>query len=1207
MSVSSVTIQLKEKFYPVSHIRRRYEINALPLAECQFVSSVPIAELGVGIDVNVVMYGDKLTQKTKWLVTKISVSRKSKSYSYKISLSSHFYQAELVDKPLVYFYRHLQDILLELSQPYIKPSVALCDACNHLTAKQLVISQDNQSHFSLIKQLCQRFSLVFINSDYELVNFYCSHRFDLKSYLAIGECRKLEVTMGQDAIKSHYQVLTSDGFIGQLLGEEIIQTIADVFTLENKSGYKKTASTSTKSSLFNSTTFNAPRELLEVDLKGCHQDRQGVCKLALSHEGESTDIQVKRLLPVAGAHGELSTLPLYSLGKGLMYVDRQLVDEPIVIASLYEQNSIRGCDGVIKNNQSAISFTTLKDHLHIGGDMTSLAFKRVNNAIYLKAQNQLSLSMSEMKVCAKKQISQLDEAVFKALDGRISFKAREKLLLYAKEEADLKAHKVNFNSDTNYNVQAEKLCLRANKSMTLDSGSQVIASKHTINLEAEQIRLVANKAITLGTADSHLIINGNGATIHANHCSYPVLLAGQVGVANVASSQIDQFIPFESLRQVALVKSFIRRKNFLCVERPAYMLHEDIKLSFLVSNPLSRVLKTTVSILMCVPKTETCSLRASLYDRARESYHFVDDIQTEIKANYSGEVNLVWKIKKPPSVLKDSPCYFRFQVKVENIVYPNVSRGMELLKQLRCQHIGYRQLYLVTLKRDCRYLINAIEPRCSFKPESNQFTISYVPLSGQSSLYLSADDSTLEVIDKGSNKSRSCFLIDCHTEHLIDEIDIPTLMTPVIANFRKENNLNFLTNEELEYFSKRKQVVIFVHGFNIKLGKFATYDDGQPITVYRDDKRATGAHHWLTSMESNINQSKSISLDSKDYLRLLLVTWPGDTELSIDYINSVNTSYRLGRRLKKLLDEIKTYDPAIEINVIAHSQGNALLYSALNHIVRVNAPYDIEQVIFWQAALPYDSLKKSQQTKPGVLAKVKRALVLYSKGDNILGEIDESVYTPHQFVDALAEKPLLELTASVFLTYLGLGSLYQLATWLSFPAHFLFSESEIDTAWLIWRKAHPEVMADGDGNHLCATLNQQLMFYDHCGLLKKFSIMIREKLSCHRQQIQSLLAYVSKPIAELTIRAIYVLLTHQDIFVELIENYAHTNVGTCADNNYPLSLIFKMVCFSHVLMTTFKLNHHYAMGWYGVDEESQQDWQGVLRSVDLSRWYHHHS
>ena len=83
----------------------------------------------------------------------------------------------------------------------------------------------------------------------------------------------------------------------------------------------------------------------------------------------------------------------------------------------------------------------------------------------------------------------------------------------------------------------------------------------------------------------------------------------------------------------------------------------------------------------------------------------------------------------------------------------------------------------------------------------------------------------------------------------------------------------------------------------------------------------TDDHNWWIHMEDNLNHATG-QFDRKNYLpytRVINVAWPGDPKFSGDYLVANQSSVEPGRRLAKLLKQLKQHD--IKINIIMILEG----------------------------------------------------------------------------------------------------------------------------------------------------------------------------------------------------------------------------------------------------------------------------------------------
>lgn len=424
---------------------------------------------------------------------------------------------------------------------------------------------------------------------------------------------------------------------------------------------------------------------------------------------------------------------------------------------------------------------------------------------------------------------------------------------------------------------------------------------------------------------------------------------------------------------------------------------------------------------------------------------------------------------------------------------------------------------------------------------------------------------------------------------------------PLIENPSDEHARLHLTKDELTYFKNNgDNVTIFIHGFNVPYGEFGEYiesleyvnlkvedltkglnfpqkyyqlrvkksntkktiklnfdahiknldktlsskelkfsHDYEPL---RDSIEGVGMHSWLTDFEDNLNNAAGFNKDYSEFTRGIFIAWPGEPNSPADYMAANAQSKKTGRAFAELLLQLRTFSPNMEINVIAHSQGNGVMLSAFDYLGEYHPSKKVNHAFAWQAALPFTALNgESESTgiNPHYLSidikqKVERErkqdpwylpyaykgsehfTVLYSQNDNIVGKVIEQEDQPAGVNEkaVFERKPLAEYLAGVFTTYLGLGSLYEAANQLSIPASHLLEESNLNALWSAWVNLHPDrqikLMDDkgkfikyanlsNDLNEQINLLSQEKVLHDFChtisNRIKNNKINLNKKLS----------------------------------------------------------------------------------------------------------------
>jgi type VI secretion system VgrG family protein len=247
-----------------------------------------------------------------------------------------------------------------------------------------------------------------------------------------------------------------------------------------------------------------------------------------------------------------------------------------------------------------------------------------------------------------------------------------------------------------------------------------------------------------------------------------------------------------------------------------------------------------------------------------------------------------------------------------------------------------------------------------------------------------------------------------------------------------------------------------------------TTDDGLSyIAVSTDDApdgifnlNGTGSRNWAIHMEYNLNKAtkkfdEKNSKDYQKYTRLVHVTWTGNPASALDFMVAVDDAFdkKAVGDLVALLKQLK--DSGLQVNVIAHSLGNALLLKALDTMGKNGEKVD--HAFLWEAAVPNDVFSRPAPKvagsdpwqMPDLIKGADKFTVLYSENDNILGPIPipaKQVKGVNQ-VDVDKSKPFTELLPAYLTTKLGLESIYHFAMWAGLPLSDLWNYAELQKAY----------------------------------------------------------------------------------------------------------------------------------------------------------------
>jgi hypothetical protein len=273
---------------------------------------------------------------------------------------------------------------------------------------------------------------------------------------------------------------------------------------------------------------------------------------------------------------------------------------------------------------------------------------------------------------------------------------------------------------------------------------------------------------------------------------------------------------------------------------------------------------------------------------------------------------------------------------------------------------------------------------------------------------------------------------------------IELLCRPIIINLREDNidtNTQQLTMHEIAYFKQMGQnATLFIHGYNIALGKFprmvigiqsikkvfmenyncygllidpilnesrrtfyrhgkmildhfgCSFSNNQPVAFKNYDLNGTGAYEWFLHMEDNLNVATGQFYRNNylKYTRMIHVTWSGDVGV-LNYMAAEDKADIAAKKLIKVIRQLIAHD--IEVNVIAHSLGSRILLSVMNDIGQQHKYEIINHVFLWQAAVPNTALSnnvnkdttiKNNGHFPDAYKAAKKITVLFSRRDKVL-------------------------------------------------------------------------------------------------------------------------------------------------------------------------------------------------------------------------------
>ena len=528
----------------------------------------------------------------------------------------------------------------------------------------------------------------------------------------------------------------------------------------------------------------------------------------------------------------------------------------------------------------------------------------------------------------------------------------------------------------------------------------------------------------------------------------------------------------------------------------------------------------------------------------------------------------------------------------------------------------------------------------------------------------------------------------------------PPVIVNLRENINDEHRRDLLTEKELQYFKQNgNNVMIFIHGYNVEYGAFSkkassmkdnltesleAMEMGWPVPAmhgvkvkvelnYQDelsDKwinkslltgssfrnldrnnlakidfsalntiNGSGMHEWLTNFEHNVNQAADISPDSPDYQRCLFIAWPGNPENPADYLEAATTSRDYGVKVAKLLKQIRDFDSEMQINIVAHSQGNGVLIKALNYLGEYHKEIKVDNCFLWQAAIPDYSFSTSKQHQycpwhsPHAYKATKHITVFHSQNDNILGPMllpeEQPLGVDYQTV--YNRKPEAEMLFGFICRFSGLQSLYQAAMRLEVPFSMMLDEHKIDAAWALFKAKLRHKQIDAAG--LKETLREQITSVNKRALFR-FTTHLGEQLREAKPKIKEMSGYLAerqiniRQDLHVSLKFIYELLSHIDHIVKALvdEDHYFSKPTFLLRRMAPPLIAFesvkraanfaiyhymphfdKFITFLYSALVQVKHEVNPAMGYNGVDKETAKQFAYMLDNIPTTKWVYHHS
>lgn len=481
----------------------------------------------------------------------------------------------------------------------------------------------------------------------------------------------------------------------------------------------------------------------------------------------------------------------------------------------------------------------------------------------------------------------------------------------------------------------------------------------------------------------------------------------------------------------------------------------------------------------------------------------------------SGLRRVVWNPKKSTLKSTNKNTVFRYQVIIGELKSELLSSMLQLTSNLKIKLYNtddtlseYQRIF--QLSSPIESALSTLEDTPDLNPtvtlNESTFNLTDIPLGADLEFFIT-DAKGIKVMEiyRQNLKVPLPFL------RLKNDINNPVrhvyqFMRPVIFNLRNDDKLKndinrreYLSEEEITYFKNNNNTItFFIHGYNVDYGQFSTHDNLIEATYFRDNSHwqqqhikhhqsiekanGTAAHQWLLYMENNLNKASGTELDITKYKRLALIAWSGDPSSLLNYYEAVEHSLAYGERVAKIIEDTHQRCPELNINVIAHSQGNGVLVKALDILAKKNKSL-VSHAIFWQAAIPATVFNKKSPyprdpwSLPESLHAARQITILKSVNDNILGPIPKNQPAPYPQDHINKNKPLAELLSALLCKHLGISSLYTAAISLGMPITKLLKSNGLDYCFALWRRRNPDIIIDARELPIQNTLMDQVRLY----------------------------------------------------------------------------------------------------------------------------------
>lgn len=942
-------------------------------------------------------------------------------------------------------------------------------------------------------------------------------------------------------------------------------------------------------------------------------------------------------------------------------------DEPYIAGVI---DTIQNSSMIECNNVKGFNFISQK-----AGRMNLNDNERHNNVSLGSKENQINMKQHEGLLIKSKGHLQFKAPFYQKSALNLLQKATQHLIIKAESKIGYKITEgqLSFDSLESVRHQAKKkyqmkmshrFILSAKKMMFssktillsgLERAIRVYVHQDRCEIKCHYIDLGGEQLGELGCEQSFIRFRPQAISIKGFVSSQPIKMLGAIIQENLTpvQSEILPQIQYQTVKFPRYYDSFPMNVTFLAWEKKAAQVSEKIVCHFLIHN-VSKNVKGEVKIYQYFTESKnTVDLNAVLQKEDTDRRCLISIVPFVTHDDKENKLSVVWK---PRNIIEcEKLSYFRFQVSLNDITYPTCSNPLQLHEKLEIHCFHYYVPHAILLERNLEHYLYDFEEKevCEINESYCQFE--NILLGSEITLYaLDKSNHIIEMILGDEGHVYYCYKHEIRL-NAKPNIEIKTLPPPFIIDLRSAKEIVYLSKQALGYFDRYcKGITVFIHGYNLPMGHFDRYENSDFIKTVKNAKEIKKTiHGWVMAMEDNLNRANGFDDNYTFFSRCVFVAWSGQPESPIDYYNSVLEAQKVGEALARHIHYIREELPDIKINVIAHSLGGAVLVHGLSALAKHHQDIYVDHVVLIQAAIPSNVFSKETMTTahlqedafyelykrtspkydpwylPLAEKAAKKITVLYSRNDNIIGRLLEKDEQPKPDNEGkiFNRKPVGELIIAVFLTYLGLDSVYAIANQLGFPAQMMLDEEQIEMAWKTWTAIHYDNLSNLG---VIGTLSEQLEKDQEKGILPHYCREISLKIKSHQVRIQEIIQLIRDRWTRFEMKWIYYFIKHIDVVEQVLieEQYVNSSdkLLTMVERSLStpilrkeldeiyyswiepnLVLIKKIVIFINIAFNQMAIRPIVGMGWGGVDAETVRRLPYKLNNVDTTPWVYHHS